>query len=136
MTCVLIADDHEVTRRGLREIVREAFPDVEFGEAADAPSLLAQLRSRPWDLVLLDVMMPGGTVLNTLASLREIDARVPVLALTAALEVEYVVQTMRAGANGLIHKHRASDELLRAIRQVAKGATTCMPNRPPRSPGC
>jgi DNA-binding NarL/FixJ family response regulator len=118
---VLIADDHEVTRRGLREILREAFPDVQIYEAADAASVIAEVPAREWDLILLDVLMPGGTVLETLSTIRSLTPTVPILILTALTEVEYVLQTMKAGANGLIHKHQASDELLVAIRQVANG---------------
>lgn len=128
MQYVLIADDHEVTRRGVREILHDAFAGVVVAEAADAAGLLAQLHDRPWDLVLLDVMMPGSNVLATLAQVRAALATVPVLILTAATELEYVVQTMKAGANGLIHKHRASDELLVAITRVAGGGTYLHPD--------
>ena len=123
MRYVLIADDHEVTRRGMREIVHEAFPEVEILEAADGPGVRSQLTARPWDLILLDIMMPGSNVLETLARIREMHPSVPVLVLTAVTEVEYVVQTMKAGANGLIHKHHAADELLGAIKRVADGGT-------------
>lgn len=123
MRNILIADDHEVTRRGIREIVRDAFADVAIYEAFDAASLLTQLDARAWDLILLDVMMPRSNVLDVLAKIRGSNATVPVLVLTAATEIEYVVQTMKAGANGLIHKHRASDDLLEAIRRVAGGGT-------------
>ena len=128
MQHVLIADDHEVTRRGLREILADAFAEIVVGEAADADGLLAQLHARPWELILLDVMMPGPGVLATLAQIRAQLASVPVLILTAATELEYVLQTMKAGANGLIHKHRASDELLDAIARVAGGGTYLHPD--------
>lgn len=128
MRSVLIADDHAVTRRGLREIINEAFDGVEIGEAVDAPSAIAQVSARPWDLVLLDVLMPGATVLEVLAAIRGARPVTPVLALTAATEIEYVVQTLKAGANGLVHKHRAPDELLEAIRRVLAGGTYLHPD--------
>lgn len=123
MRFVLIADDHEVTRRGIREIVHEAFPTVEIFEAANGEGLRALLDARPWSLILLDVMMPGSNVLDMLAQIRAISPTLPVLVLTATTEVEYVVQTIKAGANGFIQKHRASDELLEAIRRVEGGGT-------------
>src|ERR1700733_3090960 len=105
MNHVLIADDHEVTRRGVRDILCGAFDAVAVDEASDATTLFASLPRHRWDLIVLDVMMPGSNVLDVLARVRAHDAKVPILVLTGATEVEYVVQTIKAGANGLIHKH-------------------------------
>jgi len=118
---VLVADDHEVTRRGVRSILEDAFARVDVQEVGNGASLLAALPTRAWDLILLDVMMPGESVIDLLRKIRAFSPTVPVLMLTAALELEYIIQTMRAGANGLIHKHRASDELLTAIKTVSAG---------------
>lgn len=123
MRCVLIADDHAVTRRGLREIIVDAFPGVEPVEVGDGHAALAQLGTRPWDLILLDVMMPGPGILEVLARIRAFSLTLPVLVLTGTTEVQYVIETMKAGANGLIHKHHADDDLLLAIQQVADGGT-------------
>jgi two-component system invasion response regulator UvrY len=118
---VLIADDHEVTRRGLRAIVDDAFADAETSEASDLASIVELLPTRAWALILLDVMMPGSNVLDVLARIRASHPAVPVLVLTGSTEIEHVIQTLRAGANGFVQKHRASDELLAAIRQVESG---------------
>lgn len=123
MKHILIADDHEVTRRGIREIVRDAFPDATIAEASNAAAVHAQISAHPCDLLLLDIVMPGPSVLETLSKIRATHPALPVLVLTAAIELEYIVQTMKAGANGFIHKHRASDDLLAAIREVASGGT-------------
>lgn len=123
MRHVLIADDHAVTRRGLREILLDAFDGVNVEEVGDGDAALARLDTRPWDLILLDVMMPGPGILGVLARIRAFSPTLPVLVLTGTTEVQYVVETMRAGANGLIHKHHAADDLLRAIQQVADGGT-------------
>lgn len=127
MRSVLIADDHPITRRGLRELLGDAFPGVEIFEAADSQSVLTQLPDREWDLLLLDVRMPGIGVLPLLAAIRERLPSVPVLVLTAAVEIEYVIQTMRAGANGLIHKHHAGDELFVALNAVLSGGSYLHP---------
>lgn len=124
---VLIADDHEVTRRGVSEIIRDAFNDVEICEADSGDRVLARLGEHPWDLILLDVIMPGAPILDTLAQIRAANPTVPVLLLTATHEIEYVIESMKAGANGLIHKHRATDELLEAIKRVTDGGTYLHP---------
>jgi DNA-binding NarL/FixJ family response regulator len=123
MRYVLIADDHAVTRRGIREIIVDAFDGVEPLEVGDGHAALAALDARPWDLILLDVMMPGPGILEVLARIRAVSVTVPVLVLTGTTEVQYVIETMKAGANGLIHKHHAADDLLLAIQQVADGGT-------------
>ena len=123
MEHVLIADDHEVTRRGIRELLRDAYEGVQVAEAVDAATALALLPKNAWDLVLLDIFMPGSNVLDLIRSIRAVEPEVPILILTALTEPEYVIQTLEAGANGLIHKHRAADELLEAIGRVAGGGT-------------
>jgi two-component system invasion response regulator UvrY len=128
MRNILIADDHEVTRRGLRELLRDTYPHVTVVEAADSDAVLAQLDVQEWDLILLDVMMPGIGILALLAAIREKTTKVPILVLTAATEVQYVIETMKAGANGLIHKHRAADELVEAMGKVASGGTYLHPD--------
>ena len=121
MRYVLIADDHEVTRRGLRELLWERFPSLEVVETFDVPSTLAALDTHPWELILLDILMPGGHIIDLLKQVRDRNTNVPILILTAAEEPEYVVQPLKAGANGLVHKHRAAAELLDAIDIVSNG---------------
>lgn len=118
MRNALIADDHEVTRRGLRELLQDAFEGVDIVEASDGQAVLQSLALRSFDLLLLDVMMPGPGILELLHRIRRIDTSVPILTLTAAVETEIVIQIMKAGANGLIHKHRDADDILEAIRTV------------------
>lgn len=127
MRHILIVDDHEVTRRGLRDILRDVLEHAEISEAADGTQAVAKVASQHWDLILLDILMPGVNVIDVIRRIRAQDQAVPVLIVTAASESEYVIQTMKAGANGLIHKHRASDELIDAIKQVAAGGTYLHP---------
>ncbi len=123
MKHVLVADDHAVTRRGLRDLLRELFPQAEVAEASNGNDVLALIDTQPWDLVLLDVMMPGPGIIALLRSIRERHQSLPVLVLTASPEIEYVIETMRAGANGLVHKQEADRELAQAIDRVAEGGT-------------
>jgi two-component system invasion response regulator UvrY len=123
----LVADDHSVARRGLAEILRDQYPGVEIHEAADAPTMLDKFGQGGWDIVLLDAMMPGARGVESVHAIRAIDQLVPVLMVTAAAELEYVIQAMKAGVNGVIHKQRASDEMIDAIRRVAAGETYLHP---------
>lgn len=123
MEHVLIADDHAVTRRGVRELVSERYTQAVFTELADGDEVLRHLPTRRWDLILLDILMPGPRITELLARIRERAPSVPVLVLTSSNEVAYVVETLKAGANGLVHKHQASDELLQAIERVCSGGT-------------
>ncbi len=127
MQSVLIADDHEVTRRGLREILTDKYSGIEVCEVGDAKEFREELPLRTWDLILLDVRMPGAKVLDLLQLTRALEPPPPVLILTALTEIEFVTETMRAGANGFIHKHRASDDLLEAVSIVARGGTYLHP---------
>ena len=124
----MIADDHEVTRLGIQRILLDRFPGVQVAEAADMASTVAHVRDHACDLILLDVMMPGENIIAVLKKIRMLNASVPILILTAATELEYVVQTMKAGANGVIHKHRAAEDLLDAITKVASGGNYLHPD--------
>lgn len=120
---VLIADDHEVVRRGLKDLLRDEYGEVHFGEAQSGPEILRLLGESKWDLILLDIVMPETNVTETLERIRAVDADVPVLILTAMSETEYAVLTLKSKANGYITKHHASEELILAVRKVLAGET-------------
>lgn len=123
MRHILVADDHEVTRRGVRETLRDAFEGLEISEAETSDEVLEMIDDHPWDVIVVDIMMPGGGILKLIERIRAANATVPILILTAVNEIEYVIQSLKAGANGLIHKHRAADDLVDAIEKVASGGT-------------
>jgi two-component system invasion response regulator UvrY len=123
----LVADDHGVARRGLAEILRDIFPGIEVDEAEDAPTTLDKVQEGDWDIVLLDAIMPGAEGVDAARAIRAIDPTVPILMITAATELEFVIQSIKAGANGLIHKQRGGDEMIEAIRKVAAGETYLHP---------
>jgi two-component system, NarL family, invasion response regulator UvrY len=118
-----VADDHAVTRRGVKEILQDEFANVEFGEAFSADETCALATADRWDLILLDIMMPGASIVDTLTQIRRHKPSVPILILTAAGETEYAVRTLKAGANGFINKQHATDELIVAIKRVMAGET-------------
>ena len=121
MLRVLIADDHAILRRGLKEILLREFEDAACGEAGEAAQVLYQVRSQPWDLVILDVSMPGRSGLDVLTDLKQLRPELPVLMLSMHSEDQYAKRVLKAGAVGYMNKETAPEELVKAIRRVLAG---------------
>lgn len=121
MKRILIADDHEIVRRGLRQLLADEFSDIEMSEAANAREAVEAVRKRAWDAVLLDINMPGRSGLEVLEELKRLRPTMPVVMLTAFPEEDYAVRAFRLGASGYVTKKSASDELLAALRKVFAG---------------
>lgn len=121
MTRILIVDDHEVVRRGLRQVLAEGFAGAEFGEAGTSSAATAALSSQPWDLLLLDINLPGRSGLEILEDVRRTFPRLPVLVVSAYPEEEFAVRSIRLGAAGYLTKSSASDELVAAARKALEG---------------
>src|SRR6478672_6183650 len=127
MLSVLIVDDHPVVRQGLKQILAEEFTDAEFGEAGDSVEALAQSINRAWDVIILDINIPGK---NGLEVLKEIQLKRPetrVLVLTIYPEEQYATRFLRAGACGYMTKDRARSELVQAFRKVLSGGKYISP---------
>ena len=118
---VLIADDHAVLRRGLREIIRESFPQVTFGEAKTAEEALESVRRQEWDVVILDISMPGRSGLDILADVKLLRPKLPVLFLSMHPEEQYARRSLKAGAAGYLTKDSVPDELKTAVLRVLAG---------------
>ncbi len=127
MTRILIADDHELLRRGLKTILTEAFPDLTAGEAADARETLEAVEKKSWDAILLDINMPGRSGLDVLQDLRKLHPHIPVVVLSAFPEKDYAIRAFKLGASGYVSKQAASDELLAAIRKALSGGRYVTP---------
>ena len=123
MMRILLADDHQVVRRGLRQILQEEFKPARIAEADDCAQTVELVAAEPWDLVLLDINMPGRGGFDALAEIKRLRPGLPILVLSAAPEADYAVRALKAGAAGYINKQFASDELIVAIRKVLGGAT-------------
>jgi len=121
MTRILIVDDHEVVRRGTRQVLVEGFPGATFGEAASAPEATAALGGQTWDLLILDINIPGRSGLEVLEEVRRLWPKLPVLVLSAYPEEEFAVRCLRLGAAGYLTKNSASDELVAASRKALEG---------------
>ncbi len=127
MLKILLADDHAVVRQGVKQILAEAFPQATFGETPSAPELLALVGGERWDIVVLDLAMPGGNGLEALKQIKHVQPQLPVLILSMYPEDQYAVRTIRAGAAGYLNKESAPEELVQAIRKVLHGGKYISP---------
>ena len=118
---ILIADDHAVVRQGLTNILLRAYPHAVCGEARNATELLQSLRAEQWDVVILDINMPGRSGLEVLKDLKQERPELPVLVLSMHPEDQYAVRTLKAGASGYLNKDCAPDELANAVMRILEG---------------
>ena len=121
MIRVLIADDHAILRRGLKEILVRELEDIVCGEAEDAQEALARAQSDVWDLLILDISMPGRSGLDLLSDLKALRPELPVLVLSMHSEAQYGKRILRAGASGFMNKASAPEELIGAVQKVLAG---------------
>jgi two-component system invasion response regulator UvrY len=115
---ILLADDHAVVRRGLREMLREEFPAADFGEASTAQEALERAWEQPWDLIVLDISMPGRSGLDILRDLKEARPRAAILVQSMHAEDQFARRVLKAGAAGYITKDTMPRELVRAARKA------------------
>jgi DNA-binding NarL/FixJ family response regulator len=118
---ILLADDHPVVRHGLRQILTDAIPEADLGEACDARETIQLYSEARWDTVVLDLSMPGSSGLELLKDLRQLDSRTPIIVLSLYPESQYAVRALRAGAAGYLTKECAPSDLIAAIRRAASG---------------
>lgn len=127
MIRIIIVDDHAVVRRGLKQILDETLDLVVADEASSGFELLEKVKKNKFDVVLLDISMPGIDGLDTLKELRIIKPELPVLIFTVYPEDQYAVRVLKAGASGYINKETEPDKLIDAIRKVARGGKYISP---------
>ncbi|SDI45155.1 response regulator [Propionivibrio dicarboxylicus] len=121
MIRILIADDHTLVREGLKQILAASRDMAVKGEAGDGFETLARVREGGWDILLLDMSMPGRSGVDLIRQIRAEAPRLPILILSMYKEDEYAIRTIRAGAAGYLCKDSASAQLISAIRKVAAG---------------
>lgn len=121
MLKILIADDHAIVRQGLKQIVTETQDMIVAGEASNGQELLDKIKENDYDVVVLDITMPGRNGMDVLRQLRSERPGLPILMLSIHPEEQYALRALRAGASGYLTKESASDELVVAIRKVSQG---------------
>jgi two-component system invasion response regulator UvrY len=127
MIRVLIVDDHEIVRRGLKEIFSDKFPLLEVGEAESSQAALELLMKQEWDIVLLDINIPGRSGLEVLEEVKRRCQPTPVLVLSAYPEEEFAIRSLKLGASGYLNKSLGSDEMLAAAEKVLAGGRYVTP---------
>src|SRR5256885_9857412 len=99
MIRVLIVDDHEIVRRGIKEVFADEFPKLEIGEAANSQAALERVVTQEWDIVLLDINIPGRNGLEVLEEVKRLRPRTSVLVLSAYPEEEFAIRALKLGAS-------------------------------------
>ena len=124
---VLIADDHAIIRDGLRKILADTHDLVVAGEAANGSAVMEQVRARDWDLLILDIAMPGRNGLELIKLVKAERPKLPILIFSMHPEEQYAVRAIRAGAAGYMSKEGDTDMLLPAMRKVVGGGMFISP---------
>jgi len=119
MLKILTIDDHEVVRRGIKDMFTKE--TATFGEARSGAEALALVRTQSWDIAVLDISLGGRSGLEVLAELKQLRPRMPVLILSMHAEEQYAVRAFKAGASGYINKASSGEELRRAILKIIQG---------------
>jgi len=121
MLRILIADDHAIVRRGLKDILREAAEPAMVGEAGNGQEALDKAQNETWDVVILDITMPDMSGLEVLKKLKQTRPQLPVLMLSMHSGEQYVHSSLKAGASGYLNKESAPEELLMALHAIMEG---------------
>ncbi len=121
MLKILIADDFPLFRRGVKDLLIDGLEAVTVGECGNAHDLLELVRHKKWDIVILDIGMPGTTGTDALQQVKREQPALPVIMLSMHPEDQYAVRMFRAGANAYLTKASAPDELVTAVKKVLAG---------------
>ena len=121
MLRILVADDHEIVRKGLVDVLSGALQPVKIDEAGNGQEAVSKASKTEYDLVVLDMKMPGKSGLDALKEIKQHRPKLPVLILSMLPEEQFAVRAIRAGASGYLTKDAAGDELVLAIRKALKG---------------
>ena len=124
---ILITEDHAVVRQGLKLILADHFKHAVIGEARNATEALARVWRDKWDVVVLDITMPGRSGLEVLKEIKRSKPRLPVLILSMHPEDQFAVRLLKAGASGYLTKESAGEELVGAIKKVVGGGRYVSP---------
>lgn len=128
MLKILIADDHAIVRRGLKDMLLDDYPFALIGEASDSEDLIKKASSSTWDVVICDLMMPGRSGLDALRQLKQSHPQLPVLVMSMCTEDQYAVRAMKLGAAGYFNKDTIHIDLIQGIETVRAGRKFITPS--------
>ena len=120
-TRILLADDHAMFREGVKQLLTNTTEFVVVDEAKDAAEVIQKVQEKKYDVVILDISMPGRDGIDVLKQIRQINPQIHVLVLSMYPEDQYAFRAIKAGASGYLTKNRASSELIEAIQRIATG---------------
>lgn len=118
---ILIADDHPIVREGLKQIIADSHGMAVTGEARDGREVVEKALAHDYDVLVLDITMPGTNILDLIKQLKNEKPHLPILILSMHPEDQYAVRVLKAGASGYVTKESAPDELVSAIRKISRG---------------
>ena len=118
---IMLVDDHPIVRRGVSEILAQAFPLATIQEVGSGTNALDLAGSQPWDIVILDLTLPDGSGIDVLKRIREMQSRLPVLILSMHTADQFARRAIAAGASGYLTKDTADDELVTAVTRLMRG---------------
>lgn len=122
MIRILIADDHAIVRRGMKQLLLEQYPFARIGEASNVEELISEIIThKDWDVVVCDMNMPGRSGLDAIMQIKEIAPGLPVLIMSMYPEDQYALRVLKSGAAGYLTKETIHDDIVRAIETVIKG---------------
>jgi len=118
---ILIGDDHSVVRKGLIQILKEAYPFAEITESADGMEMFKLALKESYDIIISDITMPGRSGIDFIKELKLVQSKTPILILSIHPAEQYALRTIKAGASGYINKESAPEELITAVQQLLSG---------------
>ena len=121
MLKILLVDDHAILRQGLKKIIDGDFAMVQYGEAWNAPEAIKLAIDQPWDIILMDINMPGRNGLDAIKELKRRGLNTPILVLSMYPEDQFALRMIKAGASGYLTKNSAPTLLIEAIRTILDG---------------
>lgn len=121
MLKLLLVDDHELIRAGLKQVLQAGLGNIIVGEAKNAEQAMSLVTQQAWDLAITDITMPGRSGLDLLVEFKNLRPEMPVLVLSVLSEDEVALRVLKSGAAGFVHKETSGDELVKAVRKVIAG---------------
>ena len=128
MLRILIADDHALVRKGLKQILLEEYPSAIVEEVNDGEGVIKKSVSNEWDIIISDLSMPGRSGLDILKQVKQNLPNLPVLILSIHPEEQYAIRVLKAGAAGYLRKDAATEELVEAVQRVLQGRKYISPS--------
>jgi DNA-binding NarL/FixJ family response regulator len=128
MIRILIADDHAIVRKGLKQLLLEEYPSATVEEVSDAETLIKKTITSEWDIVICDLSMPGRSGLDALRQIKQSSPQLPVLIMSMHPEDQYALRVLKAGASAYLGKDTIHDELINAIHTARLGKKYITPS--------